>query len=554
MLARFGTPLPLEDLSAGARFLWALPGLLRHPLGRDEARSILRARLARREHDFLTLVRRTIYAQPISPYRQLLRLAGCETGDLERLVGAEGVEGALHRLYRDGVYLTVDELRGRRPAVRGSQTLWVEPRQLRNPLSAVHVPTRSGGARSDGLSVPIDLRSVRDWAVNHQLVLDARAGDRWLHAVWQVPGSAAMIELMRYAVAGGRPARWFSQVDPDGPGQPARYRWSARALASGSLLAGVPIPYPSHVPWADPRPILAWIAEARRGGQVPHLRTNASSAVRLCEAAAVAGTDLRGAQFTLGGEPVTTARLAAVRRAGAGALPHFGTTECATIGQGCLTPTAADDLHLFHDLHAVIQPGPNIPGSPFPPDALLFASLRPTAPLILLNASLGDRGVVAPRACGCPLERLGWTTHLRDIRSFEKLTAGGMTFLDSDLIRVLEEALPASFGGGPTDYQLLETEAEDGRPQVRLLVNPAVGAVDDAAVTDAFLSAIGAGGGAERVMALHWREAGLLRVERRPPLATATGKILHLHQERGDQSSGAYATESRRSDLRRMSR
>jgi hypothetical protein len=57
---------------------------------------------------------------------------------------------------------------------------------------------------------------------------------------------------------------------------------------------------------------------------------------------------------------------------------------------------------------------------------------------------------------------LGWTTHLRDIRSQEKLTAGGMTFLDTDLIRVLEEVLPARFGGAPTDYQLVEEEAEEG--------------------------------------------------------------------------------------------
>ena len=30
-------------------------------------------------------------------------------------------------------------------------------------------------------------------------------------------------------------------------------------------------------------------------------------------------------------------------------------------------------------------------------------------------------------------------------------------------------------------------------------------------------------------MGLAWREAGLLRVERRAPLVTASGKILHLH-------------------------
>jgi hypothetical protein len=43
------------------------------------------------------------------------------------------------------------------------------------------------------------------------------------------------------------------------------------------------------------------------------------------------------------------------------------------------------------------------------------------------------------------------------------------------------------------------------------------------------LAALDGHGGVERVMALAWRGSGLIHVERRPPLATATGKILHLH-------------------------
>jgi hypothetical protein len=160
--------------------------------------------------------------------------------------------------------------------------------------------------------------------------------------------------------------------------------------------------------------------------------------------------------------------------------------------------------------------------------------------MMLLNVSLGDQAVVSRRTCGCPLERLGWTTHLREIRSFEKLTAGGMTFLDADVVRVLEQALPARFGGGPTDYQLLEQEADDGSPCLRLLVHPAVGPLNPAAVADALLAAIGPGSGAHRLMALDWRESRLLRVERRAPLATATGKILHLqHQARPEIATGA---------------
>jgi hypothetical protein len=147
---------------------------------------------------------------------------------------------------------------------------------------------------------------------------------------------------------------------------------------------------------------------------------------------------------------------------------------------------------------------------------------------------MGDQAVVERRRCGCPLESLGWTTHLHSIRSFEKLTAGGMTFLDTDVIRVLEEVLPGRFGGSPAHYQLLEEEGADGRPRLRLLVHPAVGPLDSTAVAEAFLTALGDGPGAARAMGLHWRHASYLGVERRVPLTTPAAKILHLHvQQRG---------------------
>jgi len=34
------------------------------------------------------------------------------------------------------------------------------------------------------------------------------------------------------------------------------------------------------------------------------------------------------------------------------------------------------------------------------------------------------------------------------------------------------------------------------------------------------------------MMALFWREAGILAVERRQPLTTSSGEILHVHIER----------------------
>src|SRR5436853_7740460 len=98
-----------HDLTSSARFLWRLPGFLRQPVRAHEARAALAQRLERRHNALLELIREVVYTNSASPYLQLLRLAGCEYGDLAALVGREGLTGALETLYRLGVYLTIDE-------------------------------------------------------------------------------------------------------------------------------------------------------------------------------------------------------------------------------------------------------------------------------------------------------------------------------------------------------------------------------------------------------------------------------------------------------------
>jgi hypothetical protein len=206
--------------------------------------------------------------------------------------------------------------------------------------------------------------------------------------------------------------------------------------------------------------------------------------------------------------------------------------ESGAIGEGCAAAREADAQHLLEDLLGVIQPD-GLAGPSLAPKSLLLTSLRPTAPFVLLNVSIGDQAEIVPSRCGCPLERLGWTRQIHTVRSYDKLTAGGMVFLDVDVIRVLEEVLPARFGGSSTDYQLVEDQTGDGRSALRLLVDPQVGPLDEQAVAETFLAAIGGGSGVERLKELMWRQGGVLRVERSAPRLTSAGRILHLHQERG---------------------
>jgi hypothetical protein len=214
---------------------------------------------------------------------------------------------------------------------------------------------------------------------------------------------------------------------------------------------------------------------------------------------------------------------------GAAVRVNYGNVEAGSLGASCLEPCAPDDVHLRVDGLAVVQPDGATDALPL--RAILVTSLAPQARLILLNASIGDQAVLEQRACGCPYQRLGWTTHLHTIRSFEKLTAGGMTFHDADVVRVLEGVLPARFGGGPTDYQLVDEEEPDGRPGVRLLAHPRLGPLDAVALRQVFLAGIGAGDGADRIMARVWDEAVLPVVERSAPRTTRGGKIQHVHHE-----------------------
>src|SRR5437879_5415334 len=80
----------LDDVRTGARFVFRAARLLRRRVTSEEAHAVLRARLAHREANLLAMVQEGIYANAISPYRRLLELAGCEYGDVQRLVQTEG--------------------------------------------------------------------------------------------------------------------------------------------------------------------------------------------------------------------------------------------------------------------------------------------------------------------------------------------------------------------------------------------------------------------------------------------------------------------------------
>jgi hypothetical protein len=156
-------------------------------------------------------------------------------------------------------------------------------------------------------------------------------------------------------------------------------------------------------------------------------------------------------------------------------------------------------------------------------DAFLFTTLLPSAPKLLLNVESDDYGVVEERRCGCGLEAEGYGRHVRDIRSFGKLTSDGMTLIGSEALRVLEDVLPSRFAASPLDFQLIEAEDDDALTRLLLVVSPRV-AADDDEIVSAMLDGLAQGPPAADLARAIWRQAGTVRVIRREPSATVVGK------------------------------
>jgi len=261
------------DIKAALSFVPGLPRFLHRRITADQARAIQQARIRRREDAFLSLAERSVFRNPGSPYRALFRAAGCEFGDLERIVRSDGLESALTKLLAEGVYLTVDEFKGRREIRRSSLSIPCGPNLFRNPASTAHLFARTSGSRGSGTPVMIDFDHIADCAVSACRLFEAYGGMDWVKADWEVPGGGAMFRLLKLSRFGRPMDRWFSHVDPASPEIHPRYRWSARILRWESLLAAAPLPPVEYVPPDRPVPVVRWMKGVLDAGRTPLLFT-----------------------------------------------------------------------------------------------------------------------------------------------------------------------------------------------------------------------------------------------------------------------------------------
>jgi hypothetical protein len=502
------------------RFAAGLRAFLRHPISPEQALESVRQGMQRREAALLDKLRAAVFGNPRSPYLALFRNAGCSWEDAREAVEHDGVEAALERFMKSGIYVSFEELKGRVPAVRGSQTFFFRDRDFDNPLIVPHFESRSGGTRGRPSRIRIDLEHAAQAAPHWALWF---AAHDWLDRplIFWTPTHAGVVQRHLLAAKfGKRFTKWFATI---GMGTLKDRLTSACVHGLARRAAGWP--RPEFVPLSKAIRVGEYLAELVAHGQPPCINTSPSEAVQVCAAVGARGISLDGVTFLLGAEPLTPARRAAIEASGARAVPTYGFSEGGNVGSQCPRATVADDVHVSLDAWAIV-PRPRLLADEETVDALLLTGVRPACPKVLLNAEIGDYAVMESKRCGCLFDEVGFFTHLHTIRSFEKLTGIGMTILGGDLFRVLEECLPRRFGGTVTDYQLLEEQEADGSPRYTLLVSPDVGALEETRVVATFLDELGALRHHYRFMTNLWREAGIVRVQRRRPLATARGKVL----------------------------
>jgi phenylacetate-coenzyme A ligase PaaK-like adenylate-forming protein len=300
-----------------------------------------------------------------------------------------------------------------------------------------------------------------------------------------------------------------------------------RAIRLSLKLFGIPVCKPEFVDAKDPLPIIHWLADQKARGTPAVLHTHSSSALRIARAAMERQIDISGTGLGVSGEPFTPAKGRVVASAGIEAWPKYSATETGTLGRACLSPAEVDEVHLSADKVAVIQRERQVPGGGV--GGLFLTGVQAAFPRVMLNVEIGDYATISYRDCGCPAQELGLTTHISGIRSYEKLTSEGVTFLGGELIGLLEEVLPGRFGGDVGDYQLAEDE-EEGVSRINVIVSPSVGEVDESAVVETVLETLTAKGfGERRRMQEIWRNADVLRVVRREPLRNGRAKVLPLH-------------------------
>jgi hypothetical protein len=472
----------------------------------------------------LAVVEGAIFKNPRSAYLKLLQHAGIAFEDIKRDVEEAGLEATLEKLYDAGVYVTIEEFKGRAPIRRDGLEIPLDKVDFLNPLAGDGLEASTGGSRGSPTSTRRSFTRLAVDAGSNALFFEEQG---YLHRPWAEWRQGDTYWPIFYGKFGKKLTRSFSTLDFSLKALGLRKYLHDRAVRLLLRVFGIPVCQPEFVHPNDPLPIVHWLAEQKARGTPAVVHTFSSSALRLAQTAIEHQIDIAGTAVSVTGEPFTLAKARVVAGAGMEAWPKYSATETGSLGRACLAPVEVDEVHLNADKVAIIQRERQVPGGGV--GGLFVTGVQTVFPRVMLNMEIGDYATISYRDCGCAAQKLGLKTHLSGIRSYEKLTSEGVTFLGGELITLLEEVLPDRFGGKVGDYQLAEDE-EEGVSRINVIVSPSVGEVDESAIIETVLETLAARGfGERRRMQEVWQNGNVLRVVRREPLRTGRAKVLPLH-------------------------
>lgn len=514
------------------------------------AQIVLRQRIIDRERNFLNLVEKGIFHYAHSPYLQLLEFKKIKCTDLKAWVSRDGLESTLRKLASEGIYFTVDEFKGRVPVVRNGLRFQCNERMFDNPFLSEAYEVRSGATRSVGTRIRIDFEYLHQRALYDALLLDTHGCLTAPVANWfpVFPGAPGINSSLRFAHIGNPVQRWFSQVSEDQLKINWEKKLGTKLLFAVSKLYGAPLAEPEYVQLSNAQAVAKWASQMLTEHPACVIYTFAGSALRICMAAAEMNLDLKGVRFFVTGEPLTPQKRHEIESTGALVVPVYGISEAGVVAAGCnRRHLASDHCHLYKDTTAVIHHKYHIPRRDLSIDSYLFTTVLFESPKLLLNVGMGDYGDISLQKCDCAFAELGFDTSVSSIRSYEKLTGEGVTFVETDFIRIIEKDLPESFGGRSTDYQLLEQEDSKGITELRLLISPRIGVVPEEQVLNRFMTLLThaedswwAQSGTEM-----WKQCRMVQVSRKEPITTASGKILPFYLIKPDTGTHGSALVAR---------
>lgn len=523
----------VPDLFAAPRIARSLTSLLYAPQTIDGAKGMIRARLATRDGLFLRMVKDTIWPYPRSPYRRLLEWSRWSFERLEESVRHRGLDETLRTLMGDGVYLSLEELKGRRPIRRGDLLVEHQESDFNNPTTLASYEVRTGGTRGEGSRVPGSLEYLITQRAPARLVmLEALGIGAQPVVLWQTRDAGVNWWLV-LAHGGRPPVRWFSLTDLSAFRVPRAHAMMFAFARFIGFTKGLRLPPLEHIPLSGVETVLQAVLAVRAQHGACVVITTPSAAARLAALAGNTGRDLAGVTISVGSEPLTPGKCADIAGAKARVAVRYSMTELGTVGCACARPAALDDVHFMADSFGLVCDRRALPDGEAV-DALYMTTLLPSSPKILINVETDDFAHVTHRDCGCPWQELGLTTHFDTIRSFSKFKGEGSMVLGSDCLRILEEVLPREFGGRSIDYQLLEAEDDNHLTRLYLVVSPRVGTIDEERLRSRFIE--------QALIPPVWRQANTISVLRREPVATRRGKLLPFHTLAASRNHGVPST------------